>query len=244
MSVLGVALALPVSAAGPPSPVPAGTRQVLLALAPSWDAPSGEARLYERRSTGSAWRPVSARLRVSFGRAGLAWGEGLHRPVEPPAGPVKREGDGRSPAGVFALRGLVGYAPAPPDGVRIPYRQASASLRCVDDPASPHYNQLVDEAQVTRDWTSAEDLRRPDDLYRWVVWVGHNDAPPRAGAGSCIFLHLRARADAVTAGCTAFDAADMEALLRQIDPAAQPVLVQLPRDAYVARVRAWGLPSR
>lgn len=234
-------LACEAQAGRPPAPVPAAARQLLLAVAPGWDSSTGQARLYRRRSAHAPWRPVDAPVPVSFGRSGLAWGQGLHGVVGRP-GPRKREGDGRSPAGVFALRDLVGYAAAPPDGVSWPYRQASASLRCVDDAASRHYNQLVDEGQVTRDWTSAEDLRRPDDLYRWVLWVAHNDAPPQAGGGSCIFLHLRARADAVTAGCTAFDPADMERLLRALEPRAQPVLVQLPATEHAALVRAWGLP--
>ncbi len=221
--------------------MPAGARQLLLAVAPAWDASAGQAQLYERRSASAPWRALGQRVPVSFGRAGLAWGRGLHHPGARP-GPLKREGDGRSPAGVFALRGLVGYAPAAADHVKLPYRQATAGLRCVDDPASPHYNQWVDESEVPRDWTSAEDMRRPDDLYRWVVWVAHNDAPPQAGAGSCIFLHQRARPDAVTAGCTAFDPADIERLLDALDPAAQPVLVQLPAAEHARLARAWGLP--
>jgi len=234
-------LALVLLAASPtPSPVPEASRQMLLVVADTWDAAAGSARVYERKPLGS-WKPAGESLPVSLGRAGLAWGRGLH--PHDLAGPAKREGDGRSPAGVFDLRLATGYSEAPLPGLRLPYRQATATLRCVDDPASPRYNTLVDEALWPKNWISAEDMRRPDELYRWVVWVAHNDDPPSAGGGSCIFLHLRAQKGAVTSGCTAFDAPAFERLLGQLDPAARPVLVQLPRAEWQRRRAGWGLPE-
>jgi len=113
----------------------------------------------------------------------------------------------------------------------------------VDDPRSAHYNRLVDEGAVAKDWTSAEDMRRGDGLYRLVVWVGHNDSPPVPGGGSCIFLHLRAWPASVTAGCTAFDPGPLEGLLRWLDPARRPLLVQLPAPALPALAGEWGLPE-
>ena len=86
-------------------------------------------------------------------------------------------------------------------------------------------------------------MRRKDDLYRLVIWVGHNDAPVVPGGGSCIFLHLRAGPEAVTAGCTAFETEPMERLLRWLDPASRPVLVPLPDAEYRARAAEWGLPE-
>lgn len=229
-------------APAPASPIPAQSRQLLLVTAATWDSPAGVARLYERDAARHAWRALGRPMPVSLGRAGLAWGRGLH---VAPAGaePTKREGDGRSPAGVFDLRRLTGYAAQPPRGARLPYEVATATLRCIDDPASRHYNRLVDEARVTRDWNSAEDMRRGDDLYRLVAWVGHNDAPVEAHAGSCIFLHLRAGSGSVTAGCTAFDAGDLEHLLQRLDPRERPVLVQLPEERRRALSATWGLPA-
>lgn len=179
-------------------------------------------------------------MAAAVGRSGIAWGRGLH--LEGIPGPVKREGDGRAPAGVFELRRATGYAPEPPLGTRLRYRQATGSLRCVDDPSSRFYNQLVDESEASKDWSSAEEMHRRDELYRLVVWVGHNDSPPGPGAGSCIFLHIRSPAPSTTAGCTAFEAGDMEDLLRWLDPDARPVLVQLPSAVREDVRPEWGVP--
>ena len=234
--MLGLLLLLAAS-----SPVPAASRQMVLSVSAGWDETRAILQPHERPAPGMPWVPVGAPIEASLGRTGLAWGRGLHPAGLP--GPEKREGDGKSPAGVFDLRLVTGYAKVPPAGTRMPYREATATLRCVDDARSSHYNQLADEAKTKKDWSSAEDMRRQDDLYRLVVWVGHNDAPVAPGGGSCIFLHLRSGPDATTAGCTAFEPEPMERLLRWLDPAARPVLVQLPEAEHRARAAEWGLPE-
>jgi L,D-peptidoglycan transpeptidase YkuD (ErfK/YbiS/YcfS/YnhG family) len=233
-----LALVLSLAAA---SPVPAESRQIVLSVSAGWDATRATLQPYERPGKDAAWSPAGRPFEGSLGRAGLAWGRGLHPSGLP--GPAKREGDGKSPAGVFDLRLVTGYAKAAPAGTRMPYREAGPTLRCVDDPRSACYNQLTDEARTRKDWSSAEDMRRKDELYRFVVWVGHNDAPVVRGGGSCIFLHLRAGPEATTSGCTAFEPEPMEHLLRWLDPAARPVLVQLPDAEYRARAALWSLPE-
>ena len=59
------------------------------------------------RTTGDA---VGEPTPVTIGRAGSAWGLGLH-PAQ--RGPQKREGDGRAPAGVFRIGTAFGYADRP-----------------------------------------------------------------------------------------------------------------------------------
>jgi D-aminopeptidase len=223
------------------SPVPAESRQMVLSVSAGWDQTRAILQPYARPAPDAPWVPVGSPIEASLGRAGLAWGRGLHPNGLP--GPEKREGDGKSPAGVFDLRLVTGYAKAAPSDTRMPYRETTATLRCVDDARSVHYNRLADEATAKKDWSSAEDMHRKDDLYRLVVWVGHNDAPVVPGGGSCIFLHLRSGPDATTSGCTAFEPAPMERLLRWLDPASRPVLVQLPEAEYRARAAEWGLPE-
>ena len=118
---------------------------MVLSVSAGWDQTRAILQAWERPSPDAPWAPVGAPIEASLGRTGLAWGRGLHPTGLP--GPEKREGDGKSPAGVFDLRLVTGYAKTAPAGTRMPYRQATATLRCVDDPRSLRYNRLADEAR-------------------------------------------------------------------------------------------------
>ncbi len=217
-------------------------RQAVLVTAPDWNTAAATLQRYERRETGTPWIAVGGPIPAVLGRNGLAWGRGLAA-ESPGEGPVKREGDGRSPAGVFVIRSAFGYAPA--DNVpwiRLPYRRSSAGLKCVDDPASPHYNRFVDTAVEAETWDSHEDMLRRDDLYRFGAVIGHNDDPPVAGAGSCIFLHVWRGPNRGTAGCTAVALPRLEEILRWLDPALFPILVQLVAEDRERLREAWDLP--
>jgi L,D-peptidoglycan transpeptidase YkuD (ErfK/YbiS/YcfS/YnhG family) len=158
-------------------------------------------------------------------------------------GPQKREGDNRAPAGVFRLRQATGYAETPPQGSRIEYRRASPALRCVDDPASPFYNQLREAPTNGKAaWASDEAMFRTDGMYALAIVVDHNRDPVQPGAGSCIFIHPWVTPGVPSPGCTMLPHAPVERLLRWLDPAAHPLLVQLPRAAFRAVAESWALP--
>jgi hypothetical protein len=74
-------------------------------------------------------------------------------------------------------------------------------------------------------------MRRADDLYKWGIFVAHN-AAATPGAGSCIFMHIWKNSSTATIGCTAMAERHLVRLLRWLDPAAQPLLVQMPRADY------------
>ncbi len=233
-----------------PSPVPADATQLLLGLAAGWDATATTLTRFERADGTARWRQVGAPVAAVIGRAGMAWGRGLHGAGAPAgrAGTVKQEGDGRAPAGAFRVLRALGYAAAPPVGATLPYDAVDAAWRCVDDPASTRYNQVLDGAGVAVDWTSAEEMRRDDALYTWVVEIDHNAASsqadaagPTPGGGSCIFLHVWHDQASTTAGCTAMAQPDLEALLAWLRPGA--VYVLLPADEYAALAAGWRLPG-
>jgi D-alanyl-D-alanine dipeptidase len=196
--------------------VPAATRQVLLVRAAHAAATQGTLTRWQRRA--GDWQQVGAPVAVDLGRAGLAWGRGLL----PQALPAKREGDGRSPQGVFAL-GVAFGRDAKPAGVQWPWQRAQADDRWVDDPASPLYNRWVKQGQLAG--ASAEVLARGDGLYDLALVVLHNAQPVQAGAGSAIFLHLASGSP--TQGCTALQRGDLLTLLRWLRPGDQPLLVQV-----------------
>lgn len=234
--LLSLLLAAPLAA----QPVPASARQLVVVTTPGWEATTGTLVRYARASPREAWRRVGTPVPVVVGRSGMGWGRGLHGAGAPAglSGPGKAEGDGRSPAGAFRLTEAFGYAS--PDSVRagLPYRQATPDLECVDDPASTRYNEVLTRP-ATPDYTSHEEMRRDDDLYRAGVVVAHNDpAVPRGG--SCIFLHLWSGPRSTTVGCTALPPAPLDALVAWLRPGA--VLVQLPEAAHRRLRRPWRLP--
>jgi D-alanyl-D-alanine dipeptidase len=216
-----------------------GSRQFILVTTPEWSSVRGTLRRFERR--GAKWTQVGEAFDIVVGRSGLGWGDGL---VEPGGeGPSKREGDGRAPAGVFRLTRAFGFASAgEATWLRVPYTPLTPGVECVDDTASAQYNRVVDRSDVKRvDWNSSERMREVEG-YRWGVVVAHN-ARAVPGGGSCIFLHIWAGPSKGTAGCTAMEQPNLEALLRWLDSSKRPLLVQLPRSEYARLGPVWKLPA-
>ncbi|MBU1366081.1 MAG: hypothetical protein KKE51_19865 [Gammaproteobacteria bacterium] len=225
------------------SPIAASSRQLVFVVAPAWDSKAAQLQRFERAGSDGEWQPVGPAIAVSLGHAGLAWGRGLHPVVD---GREKREGDGCAPAGVFAITALFGdAAPDSPfaRAAKLPYLAATLDLKAIDDPASAHYNRIVDQSVVAPDWASCEDMLRPDERYAIGAIIAHNAEPRVPGAGSCIFLHVWAGPGVPTAGCTAMALADMSQIVGWLDASAAPLLVQLPQAEYAARRAAWGLPT-
>jgi D-alanyl-D-alanine dipeptidase len=188
------------------------------------------------------------------GKNGLGWGIGLTATDGPKvrvaSDPVKKEGDGRGPAGVFALGTAFGYAPQPLQGLKMPYLNLVPSTECVDDIGSKYYNRVVDRSAVTPDWNSSELMRNAGESYRWGIVVDHNGTvtkvnarPPTPGGGSCIFLHIWRSSSEGTAGCTAMPQIEVETLLTWLDPSRKPLLVQLPELEYGRVIDRWKLPT-
>lgn len=234
------------TASVPSSPL-AGKTQLVTVVSDGWNGFRATMRRYERSSGTSkalaeGWTPVGTPVPVVLGREGCGWGRGLHGDGAPEGrpGPTKREGDGRSPAGVFGIGPAYGYD-AVRDSISLPYREATTDLRCVDDPRSRHYNRIVSTERTEVDWESAEHMRRDDDLYVLTVVVEHNTESPRPRAGSCIFLHLWEGPDKGMSGCTAMARDALDVLTDWFAPGAA-ALVALPRVEYRAHQSSWGLP--
>ncbi|BDU72843.1 L,D-transpeptidase family protein [Mesoterricola silvestris] len=218
----------------------AASGQVLLVTAPGWNASRGFLQRFER--AGGALVKVGAPLPVWLGKSGLAWRSDDGAPVPPAPGPAKREGDGRSPAGVLTFGGMWGYAPQAPPGVKLPYRASTECDRCVDDPDHADYGRIV-RAGPAPTWRSAERLRLGTDHYRWLAVIHYNDQRPIKGAGSCIFLHVAPAPGEATSGCTALAPDDLLLVLEWLDPALNPLLVQLPGELLESARTAWNLPA-
>jgi uncharacterized protein YijF (DUF1287 family) len=221
------------------SPIAPATTQLIVVQSESFETTRATLQRYER-VLGQAWRAVGEPRAAVLGYGGYGWGDGLHGSGAPSgrAGPIKREGDGRSPAGAFALGMLRGYAAQAPAGAKLSYAASTSDQRCVDDASSELYNRIVPASAGS--FRSAEHMKRDDDMYELAIDVEHNRAPITAGHGSCIFMHVWAGPDKPVTGCTGVAKGDMRMLAAWLEPGA--VLVALPRSEYKALRAPWGLP--
>ncbi|WP_223528960.1 L,D-transpeptidase [Pseudomonas sp. GL-R-19] len=215
-----------------------GSDQLIVVTSNGWDDIQGTAQRYERR--GKTFEKFEAPFAVVLGKNGMGWGKGL-LDIGQPEGPVKQEGDGKAPAGMFKLGTAFGYEPSAE--TRLPYLPLTPTIECVDDSQSTRYNELVDAAVVEKNWSSSERMRRSDELYRRGIVIQHN-TPASPAAGSCIFFHIWRGPTAPTRGCTAMDPADIARLFNWLDPGKSPVLVQLPQAQYEKLRERWKLPKR
>jgi L,D-peptidoglycan transpeptidase YkuD (ErfK/YbiS/YcfS/YnhG family) len=226
------------------SPVPANSSQMILVLTDSVSANQGKLIRFQRASASAPWQQIGMAIPIALGRNGMAWGRGLHT-ADTTVMPFKREGDGRSPAGVFTLSAAFGQVPKEQLlDIKMPYIYLMDGVECVDDPASRFYNQMVDTNKVDAvDWHSSEKMWHPGIWYRWGAVVDHNKTPVVPGAGSCIFLHNWSEPGETTAGCTAMAPEQMKGIILWLDPDKHPVLVQLPFPLYQRYRQSWQLPA-
>ena len=233
---------LPISLLASPQPIPASCHAVLVAQPESWDSQSSLLQLYRRATSTSPWSSTGATIQVHLGRRGLAWGRGLH-PIQP--GIQKKEGDKKSPAGLFEL-GSILYGYDTQAGLpHWRYRQVTDRDLWIEDPSSPLYNRhlILSPHQPVPPGELYHLMRQSDPAHALKLFIRHN-APPNAlpGAGSAIFFHLCRGPLSVTTGCTSMEESDLRQLLQNFNPTDEPVYVLLPKDDYSRLQQTWGLP--
>lgn len=196
------------------------TKQLLVVTTKDWSTSDGMLQRYEK--TDQTWHKVGKAINIQLGRNGLGWGIGLHQ-IPKDAEIIKKEGDGKAPAGIFRLRQAFGYAPL---NIHYPYEVYKETDHCVDDVSSKLYNKIVDSTKVTVDYESFEHMKFPKDYYKYGIVVNHNhinEEGAKRGAGSCIFIHIK---KVPTAGCTVMNEEEIKEILRWLDPDAEPLLLQ------------------
>lgn len=131
----------------------------------------------------------------------------------------KREGDGKSPSGIFPLGIAFGYDPSVV--TKMPYRQATDDDFWVDDVNSEDYNKWVEGDPNAASW---EKMKRDDDQYKYGVVIEYNMHPIVKGKGSAIFLHVWNGGDS-TLGCVSMPEEMVLEILGWLDPAKKPLII-------------------
>ncbi len=125
----------------------------------------------------------------------------------------KREGDGATPIGRFAVREAFYRADRlSRPRTRLPLRPLRVDDGWCDDPDDRNYNRHVRHPYGA----SAERLWRADGLYDLVIVIGHNDRPRVRGRGSAVFIHVAGPGLAPTAGCIALRLPDLVRLIGRL----------------------------
>jgi L,D-peptidoglycan transpeptidase YkuD (ErfK/YbiS/YcfS/YnhG family) len=168
-----------------------------------------ETNVYSLERRDGKWKTVFGPFDAVAGRNGFA-----------PQG-EKREGDGKTPSGIFLLQLTFGY-----DDIiltKMPYRQALDDDLWIDDVNASDYNRWV-KIMSTRA-LSYEKMRRSDDLYKYGIVIEYNTNPVIKGYGSAIFFHVWGGKDVTTEGCIAVSEENIVSILEWLDPKEKPMIV-------------------
>jgi len=186
---------------------PPGARQLITVEAAV--ASTTHATLRTWRRPGRCWLPVGGPYAARVGRNGLS--------------ASRREGDGTTPSGSYAI-GRTMYGNAANPGVRYPYRR----LRCGDwwdeDSSSPTYNSFQHVPCGTKPafGGASEGMWEQPRPYPHLVVIEYNMRPVVPGRGSGIFLH--AQTGGPTNGCISLRRVELVSVLRWLRPGQAPVM--------------------
>lgn len=189
------------------------SQQLIVVLSDEINATAASMQRYEQQER---WIKIGDKIPVTLGRSGLGYAAFKE--------PLKNEGDGRSPSGLFPITSTFGY-----DNnitFKLPYWHVDENLYCVDDVNDSRYNKILRIFDKSALPASYEVMRRSDGVYRYGAVVGYNDSGVK-GRGSCIFIHLNKSDRTPTSGCTAMDEALLIELLKWLDPVKKPQILQI-----------------
>lgn len=200
--------------------------QVLFVKANSDSTINGKMFLYERKNHRKQWK-LKDSFNIVVGKNGL--GKDATSSINlNNITPIKHEGDGKSPAGIFPLGPVFSYHKL--KHIRMPFVQVDTNFYCVDDMNSNYYNTLIRQDTAQHNFNSFEYMRRQDSLYEYGVWVKYNSDPVKSGSGSCIFIHVWRNNHSGTAGCTASTKENIIKLIYWLNKKKHPVLLQVVKN--------------
>jgi L,D-peptidoglycan transpeptidase YkuD (ErfK/YbiS/YcfS/YnhG family) len=165
--------------------------------------------LYAMEKREDTWQMAFKPFNIVIGGKGFA----------PPG--EKREGDGKTPSGIYSLKMTFGYDTT--IGTKMPYRQALADDIWVDDPNADDYNHWTKKQESGA--ASYEIMKRDDNLYKYGIIIEYNTNPVIKGNGSAIFMHIWKEENVPTAGCVAMSEENILKILDWLDPAASPIII-------------------
>lgn len=170
---------------------------------------SSPVKIYLLEKKGGKWEQAGESFNGVIGKNGFA------KPGE------KREGDGKTPSGIFSLKTTFGYDEF--IQTKMPYRQVLPEDIWVDDVNAADYNLWVKREDTEA--ASYEQMKRDDNLYKYGIIIEYNTNPVIKGHGSAIFFHVWRAENKATAGCVAVSEDNILKILGWLDPQALPLII-------------------
>ncbi len=240
-------LGLSINAESNGSPIPDSSSQIIMVITDYTKSSKGVLTCFERNDKNSKWKmSYLQKIPVVLGTNGLGWGRGLNKIPDILDFPIKKEGDGRSPAGIFKLSSVFGYKKKEKmKNLKMPYTHINEMTECVDDVNSKYYNMITGKKIRNNDcdWKSSEKMYYYGNYYKLGVIIDHNFKNIIKGAGSCIFLHNWKSPDETMPGCTAMEPEIMKKIVYWLDIKKKPVFIQLTKQLYRKFYKLWKLPG-
>ncbi len=128
----------------------------------------------------------------------------------------KKEGDRKTPAGLYALGEAFGTKPL---SLKMDFKYITPEDKFVDDPNHTDYNR----------WISGDTDAKTYEVmsinsYKMGLVIRYNMSPIIPGAGSAIFMHLQKEPNTGTAGCITMDESHLLSLLHWLDKKQHPYI--------------------
>jgi L,D-peptidoglycan transpeptidase YkuD (ErfK/YbiS/YcfS/YnhG family) len=180
-----------------------------------------EQKVYALEKIDKQWKPVFEPFNAVIGKNGFAL------PDE------KREGDGKTPSGIYRLKTTFGYDES--IKTKMLYRQVLADDLWIDDINAADYNRWVKKRKTRA--KSYEKMRRDDNLYKYGIVIEYNTNPVVKGLGSAIFFHVWGGENVTTEGCVAVSEENIIKIIEWLNPQAEPLIIMGIEDT------TWRLPQ-
>jgi L,D-peptidoglycan transpeptidase YkuD (ErfK/YbiS/YcfS/YnhG family) len=171
-------------------------------------------------------RLIFTPIEVNIGKNGFGQGVGEKELSRNILLPIKKEGDKKTPSGIFHLEAVFGYEKEL--NITMPYLHADENLICIDDSNSNFYNKIIKQDTLNRGQKpkSFEQMRRDDNQYELGIVVAHNKDGLKE-RGSCIFVHVQESQGTPTAGCISMRLIDLEKIVYWLDKEKKPIIIQI-----------------
>lgn len=212
------------------SPTLTESRQLLLVITSAQQHSFHSTLRFYQKNHLEKWQQILPAIPVNLGKNGVAWDREqqaffhVQKPHE-----VKKEGDNKTPLGIYPIIGAFGFS-AQPMNTTFPYIHIGLGTEAVDDIHSQFYNRIVQFSKI-QDWHSSEKMWKIP-CYKIGLIIGFNERYV-PGAGSNVFIHIWRNKDLPTMGCIAMSEVNLKKVLLHLNFHQHPFIAILPRDVLM-----------